>query len=96
MARYRLSTWPFPYHGVDSVCFYRFYVPITHPCVIATIIVLFLFVLGVSFFVVLTTEHNLSVLILYLLSAHGCVLLMMAHESCKICVRIWRSMRALP
>jgi hypothetical protein len=28
-------------------------------------------VLGVSFFVVLRTEHNLGVLILYLLSAHG-------------------------
>jgi hypothetical protein len=25
-----------------------------------------------------------------------CVLLMMAHESCNICVRIWRYMRALP
>jgi hypothetical protein len=25
-----------------------------------------------------------------------CVLLMMAHGSCKICVRIWRSKRALP
>jgi hypothetical protein len=50
-------------------------------------------------FFVLTTEHNLGVLILCLLSAHGllvCVLLMMAHGSCKICVMIWRSMRALP
>jgi hypothetical protein len=28
-------------------------------------------VLGVSFFVVLRIEHNLGVLILYLLSAHG-------------------------
>jgi hypothetical protein len=28
-------------------------------------------VLGVSFFVVLRTKHNLGVLILYLLSAHG-------------------------
>jgi hypothetical protein len=42
MAWHRLSTWPFPYHGVDSVCFYRFYVPITHPSVIAKI-------MGVSF-----------------------------------------------
>jgi hypothetical protein len=50
MARHCLSTWPFPYHGVDLVCFYRFYVPVTHPSVIAIIIVLFLccFV-GVSF-----------------------------------------------
>jgi hypothetical protein len=23
MARHRLSTWPFTYHGVDSVCFYH-------------------------------------------------------------------------
>jgi hypothetical protein len=67
MARHRLSTWPFSYHGVDSICFYRFYVPVTHPSVIVKNIVLFL---GVSFFV-LKTKHNLDVLILYLLSAHG-------------------------
>jgi hypothetical protein len=41
MARHRLSTWPFPYHGVDSVCFYHFYVLVTHPSVIAKNIVLF-------------------------------------------------------
>ena len=46
MARHRLSTWPFPYHGVDSVCFYHFYVPVTHPSVIAKIIVLFLCCFG--------------------------------------------------
>jgi hypothetical protein len=28
MAQHRLSTWSFPYHNVDSVCFYCFYVPI--------------------------------------------------------------------
>jgi hypothetical protein len=33
---------PFPYHDIDSVCFYHFYVPVTHPLVIAKIIVLFL------------------------------------------------------
>jgi hypothetical protein len=49
MARQRLSIWPFLYHGVDSVCFYHFYVPVTHPSVIAKIIVLFLCFLGVSF-----------------------------------------------
>jgi hypothetical protein len=42
MARYCLSTWHFPYHAVDSVCFYHFYVPVTHLSVIAKIIVLFL------------------------------------------------------
>jgi hypothetical protein len=42
MARHCLSTWPFPYHGVDSIYFYHFYVPVTHPSVIAKIIVLFL------------------------------------------------------
>jgi hypothetical protein len=31
----------FPYYDVDSVCFYHFYVHITHPPVIAKIIVLF-------------------------------------------------------
>jgi hypothetical protein len=41
MARHRLSTWPFPYHGVDSVCFYHFYVPVTHPYIIAKNIMLF-------------------------------------------------------
>jgi hypothetical protein len=46
MARHRLSIWPFPYHGVDSICFYHFYVPITHPSVIAKIIVLFLCCFG--------------------------------------------------
>jgi hypothetical protein len=40
MARHRLSKWSFPYHGVNSVCFYHFYVPVTHPSVIAKIIVL--------------------------------------------------------
>jgi hypothetical protein len=47
MAQHRLSTWSFPYHGVDSVCFYHFYVPITHPSVIAKIIVLFLYCFGI-------------------------------------------------
>jgi hypothetical protein len=46
MAQYRLSTWSFPYHGVDSVCFYHLYVPVTHPSVIAKIIVLFLCCFG--------------------------------------------------
>jgi hypothetical protein len=46
MARHHQSTWPFPYHSVDSVCFYRFYVPVTHPSVIAKIIVLFLCCFG--------------------------------------------------
>jgi hypothetical protein len=46
MARHCLSTWSFPYHGVDSVCFYRFYVHVTHPSVIAKIIVLFLCCFG--------------------------------------------------
>jgi hypothetical protein len=36
----------FPYHGVDSVCFYHFYVPVTHPSVIAKIIMLFLCYFG--------------------------------------------------
>jgi hypothetical protein len=58
----------FPYHSVDSLCFYHFYVPVAHPSVIAKIIVLLFWVL---FFVVLRTEHNLGVLILYLLYAHG-------------------------
>jgi hypothetical protein len=44
-------------------------------------------VLGVSFFV-LRTEHNLGVLILCLCLHMVCILLMMAHESCKICVKI--------
>jgi hypothetical protein len=39
MARHCLSTWAFPYHGVDSVCFYHLYVPLTHPSVIAKICV---------------------------------------------------------
>jgi hypothetical protein len=46
MAQRRLYTWPFPYHGVDSVCFYHFYVPATHSSVIAKIIVLFLYCFG--------------------------------------------------
>jgi hypothetical protein len=71
MARHRLSTWHFPYHGVESVCFYHFYVHVTHPSIIAKIIVLFLFCFGCLFFVVLRIEHNLGVLILYLLYAHG-------------------------
>jgi hypothetical protein len=66
MAQPRLSTWPFPYHDVDSVCFYHFYVFVTHPSIIEKIIVLF----WVLVFVVLRTDHNLGVLILYLLSAH--------------------------
>jgi hypothetical protein len=36
----------FPYHDVDSICFYHFYVPVTHPSVIAKIIVLFLYCFG--------------------------------------------------
>jgi hypothetical protein len=60
----------FSYHGVNSVCFYHFYVHVTHPSVIAKIIVL-LCCFGCYFFVVLRTEHNLGVLILYLLSARG-------------------------
>jgi hypothetical protein len=43
-------------------------------------------VLGVSFFVVLRTKHNLGVLILYLLSAHGLCSSDMAHASWKIYV----------
>jgi hypothetical protein len=39
MARHHLSIWPFPYHGVDLVFFYHFYVPITHPPAIAKNIV---------------------------------------------------------
>jgi hypothetical protein len=46
MARHRLSKWPFPYHGVDSVCFYHFCVPVTHPFVIVKMIVLFLCCFG--------------------------------------------------
>jgi hypothetical protein len=46
MARHRLSTWSFLYHGVHSVCFYHFYVPVTHPSVIAKIIVLFHYCFG--------------------------------------------------
>jgi hypothetical protein len=57
----------FFYHDVDYVCFYHFYVPSTHPSVIAKNSSI---VLGVSFFV-LRTEHNLGVLILYLSYAHG-------------------------
>jgi hypothetical protein len=50
MARHRLSTWPLPYHGVDSVCFYHFYVPVIHPSVIAKkILCCSSVVLGVSF-----------------------------------------------
>jgi hypothetical protein len=49
MTLHRLSTCPFPYHGVDSVCFYLFYVPVTHPSIIAKIIVLFLCCFGFSF-----------------------------------------------
>jgi hypothetical protein len=41
MAQHRLSTWSFPYHDVDSVCFYHFYVPVTLPSVIAKNIMLF-------------------------------------------------------
>jgi hypothetical protein len=70
MAQHRLSTWTFPYHDVDSVCFYHFYVPITHPSVIAKIIVVFLCCFWVLVFL-LRTKHNLDVLILYLLSAYG-------------------------
>jgi hypothetical protein len=70
MAQHRLSTWLFPYHGVDLVCFYHFYVPVTHPSVIAKIIMLFLYCFECYFFVVLRTKHNLGVLILYLLSTH--------------------------
>jgi hypothetical protein len=32
--------------SVDSICFYHFYVPITHPSIIAKIIVLFLYCFG--------------------------------------------------
>jgi hypothetical protein len=71
MARHRMSTWPFPYHGVDSVCFYHFYVHVTHPSGIAKKLCCSSVVLGVSFFVVLRTDHNLGVLILYLLFSHG-------------------------
>jgi hypothetical protein len=46
MARHGLSIWPFPYHDVDSVFFYHFYVPVTHPYVIEKIIVLFLYCFG--------------------------------------------------
>jgi hypothetical protein len=35
-----------PYHGVNSVCFYHFYVPITHPSIVTKIIVLFLCCFG--------------------------------------------------
>jgi hypothetical protein len=42
MARHHLSTWHFPYHGIDSVCFYHFYIHVTHPYVIAKVIMLFL------------------------------------------------------
>jgi hypothetical protein len=69
MARHRLSTWFFSYHGVDSVCFYHFYVHVTYPSVIAKNIVLFLYYFGCYFFIVLRTGHNLGVLVLYLLSA---------------------------
>jgi hypothetical protein len=71
MARHRLSTWRFSYHDDDSICFYHFYVHVTCPSIIAKIIVLFLYCFGCYLFVVLRTEHNLGVLILYLLSAHG-------------------------
>jgi hypothetical protein len=53
-------------------------------------------VLGVSFFVVLRIEYNLGVLIFIYCLHMVRVLMMMAHGSCKICVRIWISMRALP
>jgi hypothetical protein len=46
MARHRLSIWSFPYHGVDSGCFYYFYVHVTHPSIIAKIIVSFLCCFG--------------------------------------------------
>jgi hypothetical protein len=46
MARHRLSAWHFPYHGIYSVCFYHFYVPVTHPSIITKIIVLFLYCFG--------------------------------------------------
>jgi hypothetical protein len=52
-------------------------------------------VLGVSFFV-LRTEHNLGVLILYLLFACGLCSSDDGSWILQICVRIWRSMRALP
>jgi hypothetical protein len=46
MSRHRLSTLPFPHHDVDSVCFYHFYVSVTHPSVIVKNIVLFLCCFG--------------------------------------------------
>jgi hypothetical protein len=45
---------------------------------------------------VLWTEHNLGVLILYLVSSRGLCSSDDGSWSRKICVRIWRSMRALP
>jgi hypothetical protein len=44
-----MSTWPFPYHDVDSVCFYRFYVPVTHPSVMQKTLCYSSVLLGVSF-----------------------------------------------
>jgi hypothetical protein len=48
-ARHPLSTWLFPCHDVDSVCFYHFYVPVTHPSVIAKLLCCSFVILGVSF-----------------------------------------------
>jgi hypothetical protein len=50
----------------------------------------------VLIFVMLRTEHNLGVLILYLLSAHGLCYSDDGSWILQICVRIWRSMQALP
>jgi hypothetical protein len=47
------------------------YVPVTYPFAVAKNLCCSSVVLGVSFFVVLRTEHNLGVLILYLLSPHS-------------------------
>jgi hypothetical protein len=71
MARHRLSTWHFPYHGVDSVCFYTYMYLSPIILSLQKLLCCSSVVLGVSFFVVLRTEHNLGVLIFYLLSACG-------------------------
>ena len=49
MARHLLSTWYFPYHGIDSVCFYRFYVPVTILLSLQKLLCCSSVVLGVSF-----------------------------------------------
>jgi hypothetical protein len=46
MTRHHLFTWSFPYHDVDSICFYHFYVLVTHTSIIAKNIVLFLCCFG--------------------------------------------------